>query len=123
MKQILVVDDETPVRRVLERFLKEMGFDVIAAEDGPRALSQFRRHKPDMVLLDIVMPGINGIEVLRQMRQESPNACVIMLTALDDEEIGRKALEAGARDYLTKPIQFVQLETCLNVYGLLQDEA
>ena len=99
---ILVVDDESPVRETVRAYLEKDGYTVYTAADGPTALQSIRAFKPDLVVLDIMLPGMDGLEVLRLMRQES-NAWVIMLTARAEEMDKILGLKMGADDYLTKP--------------------
>lgn len=120
MTRTLIVDDEKMVRRVLCELLQKKGFHVADAETGPLALALFPLFRPDVVLLDILMPGMDGIEVLIQMKQWNPDVCVIMLTGVKDLTIARKAMQQGADDYLMKPFLFEQLETILTVRGVLQ---
>ncbi|HEY51983.1 MAG TPA: response regulator transcription factor [Caldilineae bacterium] len=99
---ILVVDDEQPVRNTVRAYLEKEGYTVHTAADGPTALRAARAFRPDVVILDIMLPGIDGLEVLRQIRQES-SAWVIMLTARTEEMDKVLGLKMGADDYLTKP--------------------
>jgi DNA-binding response OmpR family regulator len=98
----LIVDDETTLVDVIAAYLQREGFQVFTAADGTQALAAARAHHPDVVVLDIVMPGIDGIEVCRQLRTFS-DAYVIMLTARSDEIDTLVGLAAGADDYMTKP--------------------
>jgi DNA-binding response OmpR family regulator len=100
--RVLVVDDEPMVRDVLARYLRKEGFDVEVAEDGERALAAFAATTPDLVLLDLMLPRIDGLEVFRRMRERS-RAAVIMLTAKGEETDRVVGLELGADDYVTKP--------------------
>lgn len=100
--RVLVVDDEPMVREVLARYLEQEGFDVSTAEDGEEALSAFESNRPDLVLLDLMLPRIDGLEVFRRMRAGSTTP-VIMLTARGDETDRVVGLELGADDYVTKP--------------------
>ena len=99
---ILIVDDEAPVRDTVRAYLEKEGYTVHTADDGHRALRAVRAFKPDVVVLDIMLPGMDGLEVLRRLRQES-NAWVIMLTARAEEMDKILGLKMGADDYLTKP--------------------
>ena len=100
--RVLVVDDEPMVREVLARYLEKEGFEVQTAEDGESALAAFEASPPDLVLLDLMLPRIDGLEVFRRMRERRP-APVIMLTAKGDETDRVVGLELGADDYVTKP--------------------
>lgn len=98
----LVVDDEPPLVRVVSGYLAREGFDVVTAADGEAAVTKAREHEPDVVVLDLMLPGIDGIEVCRRLRSFS-NAYVIMLTAKAEEVDKLVGLSVGADDYLTKP--------------------
>ncbi|HET7234958.1 MAG TPA: response regulator transcription factor [Actinomycetota bacterium] len=100
--RILVVDDEPMVREVLARYLEKEGFEVRTAEDGEQALTEFEASTPNLVLLDLMLPRIDGLEVFRRMRERAP-AAVIMLTAKGEETDRVVGLELGADDYVTKP--------------------
>jgi len=100
--RVLVVDDEPMVREVLARYLEQEGFTVDVAEDGERALAAYEAATPDLVLLDLMLPRIDGLEVFRRMRERRPIA-VIMLTARGEETDRVVGLELGADDYVTKP--------------------
>ncbi len=99
---ILVVDDEPKVVRLARDYLEKNGFRVITAADGPSALATARRDKPDLVILDLMLPQIDGREVCRILRRES-DVPIIMLTALSEEIDQVAGLEIGADDYITKP--------------------
>lgn len=101
-KVILVVDDEKQIVEVLSAYLEREGYRVIAAYDGRSALDTALREKPDLVLLDLMLPEINGFDVCRIIRNSSPIP-VIMLTARDEEADKVLCLEVGADDYITKP--------------------
>lgn len=102
MRKVLVVDDEPHIRTVLRGFLQAEGFEVAEAADGEAALSEIRRQRPDLVLLDIMLPGIDGLEVLRRLRTFS-DAYVILVTARTEEVDTLVGLAVGADDYVTKP--------------------
>ena len=106
---VLVVDDEPALRKALRTSLIASGFAVEEARDGEEALLTARRHPFDLVLLDINMPGINGIDACRRMRGISPRAGIVMVTVRDSEEDKVRALEAGADDYVTKPFKLREL--------------
>jgi len=100
--RVLVVDDEPMVRDVLARYLAKEGFAVDTAEDGEAALAAYERTAPDLVVLDLMLPRVDGLEVFRRIREHGP-AAVIMLTAKGEETDRVVGLELGADDYVTKP--------------------
>jgi two-component system alkaline phosphatase synthesis response regulator PhoP len=99
---ILVVDDEPQIVKVLRGYLEQAGFRVVTANDGQLALTQFKHEKPDLVLLDLHLPGMDGLEVARRLRASS-NVPIIMVTARVEETDRLIGLELGADDYVTKP--------------------
>jgi len=99
---VLVVDDEAPIREVIRRYLVAEGYQVVEAADGESAMVQFDAHAPDVVVLDVMMPGIDGIEVLRRIRTRS-DAYVVMVTARTEETDRLIGLSVGADDYISKP--------------------
>ena len=107
-RTILVVDDEPTVRDTLAEALEEDGFEVVTAADGRAALAQFRARHPDLVVLDLMLPELSGIEVCRILRQES-GVPIIMLTARSSELDKVIGLELGADDYVTKPFSLREL--------------
>jgi two-component system alkaline phosphatase synthesis response regulator PhoP len=102
MTKILVVDDEPSIVKLVTAYLKPEGYDVLTAADGPSGLKSARAFKPDVVILDIMLPGMDGLEVLQQIRRES-QAYVILLTARTEEADKVIGLSVGADDYMTKP--------------------
>lgn len=108
-KRLLVVDDEPAVRRILETRLRMAGYTVILAGDGEEALSQFYREQPDLVVLDVMLPKLDGFGVCRQLRAES-SVPIIIVSALDNTSEKVAGLELGADDYLPKPFAPRELE-------------
>ncbi len=106
---VLVVDDETLTLRTINRALSEEGFDVFVAIDGEKALEVFREEKPDLVLVDIVLPGVDGIEVLREIKRQSPATIVLMMSAYHVVERAVEAMKLGAYDYLVKPFHLADM--------------
>jgi DNA-binding response OmpR family regulator len=102
MKTILVVDDEPKIVQLVRDYLERAGFAVRSAQDGKTALSLARTEKPDMIVLDLGLPGMDGLDVTRELRKSS-NAPIIMLTARSEESDKLVGLELGADDYITKP--------------------
>jgi two-component system alkaline phosphatase synthesis response regulator PhoP len=101
-QKILVVDDEPSISNLVVSYLRKEGYEVYSAADGPGGLKAARAFKPDLIVLDIMLPGIDGLEVLTQLRRES-NVYVILLTAKTEEMDRVLGLSIGADDYVTKP--------------------
>jgi two-component system, OmpR family, alkaline phosphatase synthesis response regulator PhoP len=101
-KKILVVDDEPKIVEICKDYLQAAGFNVVTAGDGAQGLAQARLHKPDLVVLDLMLPGIDGLDVCRALRRES-NVPIVMLTARIEESDKLIGLELGADDYIAKP--------------------
>jgi two-component system response regulator AtoC len=109
MKSILVIDDNRLIRQTFKSHLTSEGFDVTVASDGREGVEQFQKVQPDLVILDINLPIIDGIEVLKQIREIDPNAYVIMITAFDDMKTTVTAMKLGAFEYICKPIDYDEL--------------
>jgi DNA-binding response OmpR family regulator len=120
-QRVLVVDDDPTVSDVVRRYLERAGLDVALAADGPAALESFAAVRPDLVVLDLMLPGIDGLEVCRRMRSADPDVPVVMLTALGEEADRVTGLELGADDYVTKP--FSPRELVLRVQSVLRRSA
>jgi DNA-binding response OmpR family regulator len=106
MQRILVIDDDPSIRSLFKRGLGYEGFVVDVAESGEAGLSSARDSVPDLIILDVMMPGIDGFEVLRRLRAAGDTFPVIMLTAQDTDESQIEGLDAGADDYVVKPVSF-----------------
>jgi DNA-binding response OmpR family regulator len=100
--KILIIDDELRIVNGVRRYFEQAGFDVLAAYDGPTGLSLARAEEPDLVVLDLMLPGLDGLDVCRELRRRS-NVPIIMLTARVEETDKLVGLELGADDYVTKP--------------------
>jgi two-component system NtrC family response regulator len=107
--RILVVDDQPAQRELITGFLRKQNFEVLAAESGEKALEKFRSEPFDLVLTDMKMPGISGLELLTALRGMNPEATVIVITAYGTVETAVAAVKAGAADYLTKPVNLEEL--------------
>ncbi len=109
MEKILYADDEADVRETVKSMLTKEGFEVIVAKDGPEALGLAKTDKPDLIILDYLMPGLNGIEVCQNLKKDNltKSVPVIMVTAYPDEK--EKSLSAGAVDFITKPVEKTDL--------------
>jgi two-component system, OmpR family, KDP operon response regulator KdpE len=107
--RILIVDDDPKLRRALHSMLHSLGFEVMESPNGEQALKDAKNHKFDVVLLDINMPGMGGIETCRELRRSALRLQILMLTVRESEEDKIKALDAGADDYVTKPFSVPEL--------------
>jgi two-component system NtrC family response regulator len=116
--KILIIDDDTSLRRVLEYNLQEAGYQVLSAEDGEKGVRLFTEEAPALVITDMKMPGMDGMQVLRAIKERSPETLVIMITAFGTVDIAVEAMKAGAYDYITKP--FNRDELRLTVAKALQ---
>ncbi|MFF5233936.1 response regulator transcription factor [Dactylosporangium sp. NPDC000521] len=120
-QRVLVVDDDPTVSDVVRRYLEREGFTVALAGDGRQALDSYDAERPDLVVLDLMLPGIDGLEVCRRLRAQDRTLPVIMLTALGEESDRVLGLELGADDYVTKP--FSPRELVLRVQSVLRRAA
>ncbi|WP_353861298.1 response regulator transcription factor [Azospirillum formosense] len=107
--RVLVVDDEPPIRRFLRTTLSTQGYDIAEAEDGAGALEAVRRRPPDLLVLDLGLPGIGGLEVIRRLRADGVATPIIVLSSRADEAGKVEALDLGADDYVTKPFGMDEL--------------
>ncbi|MBU0732635.1 MAG: hybrid sensor histidine kinase/response regulator [Proteobacteria bacterium] len=112
-QKILLIDDEEGIRKVLGISLADSGYQVLTSESGEEALKLFRKMQPPIVLTDIKMPGMDGIQVLQKIKEESPDTEVIMITGHGDMELAIQSLKLGATDFITKPISDDALEIAL----------
>ena len=106
---VLVVDDEDLTLRTISRGLRQEGFEVVTAASGEDAINIFKEEKPELTLLDIVLPGIDGVEVLRQIKQTNPAAIVVMMSAYHMVDRAVEAMKLGAYDYLIKPFHLADM--------------
>lgn len=120
--KIVVVDDDDDVRRVLCRFLALEGYAVFPAADGAAGLAAVEKENPDIVMLDISMPGMTGVEVLKELARYRPEIGVVMITGNEDEEMARACLKLGAFDYLAKPVNLGALGTMLKARLYIQKD-
>src|SRR5882762_2851483 len=121
--RILIVDDERRNRQELEALLGPEGFELLIAASGDDALAIVAQHPPDLILLDVMMPGMDGYEVAGRIKSTlaTKNIPIIMITALDDRDARMLGLSAGAEDFLTKPVD--RAELCVRVRNLLRLKA
>jgi len=111
--KLLLVDDEEDLREVLGIFLEDIGYEVSSAENGEEALALFKKTMPPIVLTDIKMPGMDGIELLQKIKLENPDTEVIMITGHGDTDLAIKSLKYEAIDFITKPVNDDVLEVAL----------
>jgi DNA-binding response OmpR family regulator len=114
--RIMLVDDEPQFREMLAEYLGDKGFEVLEADSGDEALIQVPISRPQIVLLDLMMTGIGGLETLRGIKAARPETRVIMVTAVEDLDAARGALAAGAADYVSKPFTFQYLDSVLDIH-------
>jgi len=110
MDKILIVDDEIAVCDLLKDFLTLKGYEVFTASDVYTAINKAKEVCPHLVMLDIVMPGINGMEVLKEIKKLNPKTGIIMITAVPDQGIITKSIDLGAYDYIRKPMDLKHVE-------------
>ncbi len=104
--KILIVDDAIFMRRMLSDILKEDGHKVLAeASNGREAVEQYKKFKPDMVTMDIIMPEMGGIESVKEIMEFDPNAKVLMVSAMGQQQLVVEAIQAGAKDFVVKPFE------------------
>ena len=114
-KKILVVDDEPEVRKLMEHFLIDRGYEVRVAGNGREGLDALDTFTPDLVLLDMHMPELDGLETLKRIAARAPSLPVIMVTVNDDVETTARLLQLGAADYVPKPFNLDYLEQAINI--------
>jgi len=110
MKSILVVDDDPLIRKTLSSYLIKERFEVILAEDGEEGIQKYEQIIPDLVILDIRLPDMDGLEVLYKIKEKNKNASIIIMTAFDDMKTTVEAIKLGAFEYLVKPLDYVELD-------------
>jgi two-component system response regulator MprA len=121
MATVLIVDDDPRLLKMLGRTLTYEGFQVVTATDGRMALAQVQAHRPDIIVLDWLMPGLDGLQVIKGLRAENDRTLILMLTARDAVENRVEGLESGADDYLVKP--FAPAELLARIHALLRRPA
>ncbi len=113
MAKILIVDDDTEICDLLDIFLSGKGYQVLTITSGESALDGIRRQKPDIVLLDIKLPGLDGIKCLGKIKEIDPKIKVIIISAVNDPSYKQSAFSSGADDYIVKPLDLDYVETCV----------
>jgi two-component system chemotaxis response regulator CheY len=121
--RLLVVDDATIMRKRIAGIAREAGWEIVAeATNGIEGLAMFRQHDPDLVTLDIVMPELDGVETLRQLRSEAPDARVVMVSAVDQRAKLRECIALGALDFVVKPFDKERLLSLFSKYAATPDK-
>lgn len=108
-KKIIMIDDELHICQMVTQFLTDVGYAASYAVTGPEGLALIKKEIPDLVLLDIGIPGMNGVEIMREIHERQPLLAVVILTGQKDAETVKKMIEYGACEYLTKPINLETL--------------
>lgn len=119
--KIMVVDDEREVCDVISSYFGKRGYEVIVATSGEEALAKLSSEKPTLILLDIYMPQMDGIECLQHIKEMNKQTPVIMVTCANDTEIAKNAMRLGAVDYLVKPLFFNAIETAVMTHLFLNN--
>lgn len=112
-KRILVVDDDPEVRALLIDYLHDKGFEALAVESGETALDRLSSLRPHLILLDILMPGLSGVETLQRLKALAPDTPVVIISGIGELKTARRTLALGATDYVTKPFDFAYLDCVL----------
>lgn len=119
MAKILIVDDAEFLRVRISRMLANEGYEIAEAENGAEAVSAYKDDKPDMVLMDITMPEMDGLAALREIQNIDPEAKIVMLTALGQESVVLEAIKAGAKDFIVKPFEHARVMSAISKYAPL----
>lgn len=113
MHKILIIDDEKPTLSMARLLLGALGYDVLTAENGPAGIELFEKERPEIVLTDIKMPGMDGFAVLEKVKSIDPSAQVVVITGHGDVDLAKKAMDREATDFIHKPIEKEALEAAL----------
>lgn len=117
VKRVLICDDDPLMRKLLSKLLSMMGCEVVGgAEDGNEGIAMFKKHKPDLILMDINMPGKNGVDALGDIVKANTCTAVVMLSAMDDTTIAESCLHKGAVGYIRKGTDMGELQAALGEY-------
>ena len=114
MATVLVVDDSAFMRSRCTQFIKQLGYDSVEAGDGDQAIATYKKSRPQLVLMDITMPGMDGLTAVKEIINFDPKAKLVMLTALNQKGIIVEALKAGAIDFMTKPFEAGKFNEVVN---------
>ncbi len=114
MKSVLIIDDDKLIGKSLSSHFRKKEFQVFSSQKGEGGVQEFRENNPDLVLLDIRLPDMDGLQVLRKIKKENPQACIIIMTAYDDMKTTVEAVKSGAFEYLVKPLDYVELDLVID---------
>ena len=116
MAKVLIVEDAEFLRVRISRMLKSEGHDISEAENGLEAVNAYKNNQPDIVLMDITMPEMDGLTALKEIKKHDPEAKIVMLTALGQESVVLEAIKAGAKDFIVKPFEQSRVMSAINKY-------
>lgn len=114
MKSILIIDDDPLIRKTLSSHLSKKEFEVFLAEDGAQGIKLYEENKPDLVILDIRLPDMDGLQALKTLKDQDKDACIIIMTAYDDMKTTVEAVKSGAFEYMVKPLDYIELDLAIN---------
>jgi len=117
--RILVVDDAPDILEMLVEYLRGKGLEVLGVADGEEALRRLPEFRPHLVLLDLLLPGLSGLETLQRIRALRRETRVVVISGTEDVEIARRAMDLGAVEYVTKPVDLTYLDSVLEIYTLM----
>lgn len=115
-KKILVTDDAVFMRSMLKGILLPNKFTVVEASNGQEAIDQYNAHKPDLVFMDITMPVMDGLTAVKAIKSQHPDACMVMCTAMGQQNMVIEAIKAGAKDFIVKPFQAERVLECVRKF-------
>lgn len=119
VEKILIVDDEEHIRSLMESYLTKQGFTTYLAQNGKEAFEIITTKKPDLIFLDIQLPGMDGVEILKEVKKKYPDIAVIMISGNATEEIAKETLEIGAFEYINKPVDLDKVSEVICCVELL----
>lgn len=119
MAKIMLVDDAAFMRMMIKKALSDSGYsDFVEAQDGAEAVQKYEEEKPDMVIMDITMPNMDGLQALKKIKESDPNARVVMCTAMGQESMVVEAIKSGAKDFVVKPFDAQRIvQTVSDILG------
>lgn len=113
MPRVLVIEDDEMMLALLRHILSDVGYEVFTTADGPRGIALYKEHRPGLVILDLALPTMNGLEVLKMIREFDPSARVVVVTGYGSDESAEVAFRGGARAFVQKPFEAEKLLNCV----------